>query len=198
MSLTLESAIALPPSIEQVLAQRGFDTPEKIDALLNPSLNHLESPHAFADMAIAVRRLLDAVQAEQPIAIYADRDVDGLSGLAVLVRSLRSLGGRVVWGSPVKGRGLERAVLERLIQSGAKVMVLVDCGTGEHAELAWLKSQGIDVIVADHHRFTDIRPEAFAWIHPGTLKNGGDPAGCVMAFKLAHAIWISFLGESDP
>jgi single-stranded-DNA-specific exonuclease len=188
----------LPRSIAHVLARRGFDTPEKIEALLNPSLSHLESPHAFADMPIAVSRLLEAVQAEQPIAIYADRDVDGLSGLAVLVRSLRSLGGRVIWGSPVKGRGLERAVLEKLIHSGAKVMVLVDCGTGEHAELAWLKSQGIDVIVADHHRFGASRPEAFAWIHPGTLEHGGDPAGCVMAFKLAHAIWISFLGESDP
>src|SRR5262249_29247138 len=133
-------------------------------------------------------------------AIYADRDVDGLTGLAVLARSLRTLGGTVVWGSPMKGRGVDRAVLERLVASGAKVMVLVDCGTGEHAELEWLAAQGIDVIVADHHRFSEPRPPALAWIHPGVLETdaGEVPAGCVMAFKLAHALWQTFLGDEDP
>src|SRR5204863_1801622 len=84
--------------------------------------------------------------------------------------------------------------------SGANVMVLVDCGTGEHAELEWLKSQGIDVIVADHHRFMATRPEALAWIHPETLEknDGAPPAGCVMAFKLAQGVWLSFLGHEDP
>ncbi len=196
----LAEALKLPRSIADVLIQRGLDTPEKAGAFLDPSLDRLGSPHLFGQMQIAVERLLTAVRAEQPVAIYADRDVDGLAGLAVLVRTLRSLGGTVIWGSPVKGRGLEREVLERLARSEAKVMVLVDCGTGEHAELEWLKSQGIDVIVADHHRFTAIRPPAFAWIHPETLENndGEPPAGCVMAFKLAHAVWISFLGHDDP
>jgi single-stranded-DNA-specific exonuclease len=213
---TLLQDLQLPRSITEVLAARGLAHSEAIDALLNPSLDRLASPHAFLDMQIAVDRLLAAVRAEEPIAIYADRDVDGLTGLAVLARTLRSLGGIAFWGSPQKGRGVEREVLERLIQTGAKVMVLVDCGTAENTELAWLKSQGIDVIVADHHRFTADKPEALAWIHPGVqqhpsprpspfkgegvmVRDGFDaPAGCVMAFKLAQAIWLSFLGQDEP
>src|SRR5436189_237191 len=105
--------LQLPPSIAEVLARRGIETADQAAAFLNPSLDHLESPHAFGQMSTAVERLLAAVRTEQPIAIYADRDVDGLSGLAILVRTLRTLGGTVVWGSPVKGRGLERDVLER-------------------------------------------------------------------------------------
>jgi single-stranded-DNA-specific exonuclease len=190
---------SLPLSIAQVLAGRGLAAPEQAAAFLEPELSQLSSPHAFSQMETAVNRLLAAVKAEQPIAIYADRDVDGLTGLAILVRTIRTIGGSVVWGSPMKGRGLEREVLERLVES-AKVMVLVDCGTGEHAELEWLQSKNIDVIVADHHRFTETRPPALAWIHPGTLEknHGSTPAGCVMAFKLAQAIWLSFLGPNDP
>ena len=95
----------------------------------------------------AVNRLRHAIRAEEPIAIYADRDVDGLSGLAIIARSLRTLGANVSWGSPLEGRGVERAVLETLVKTGAKVIILVDCGTGETAEVtpgsprkAWMSS----------------------------------------------------------
>ena len=70
-----------------------------------------------------------AVDAEQPIGIYADRDVDGLTGLAILVRSLRALGGKIHWANPLKGRGVERAGLESLIALGCRLIILVDCGT---------------------------------------------------------------------
>lgn len=187
-----------PPSLQRVLKSRGFDA--NLDAFLNPTLEHLASPHQFGQMEAAVQRLLLAVRLEQPVAIYADRDVDGLTGLAILVRTLRSLGGQAVWGSPTKGRGVDRDVLEKLLGSGAKVIVLVDCGTGEFKEIEWLANQGVDVIVADHHRLFGEKPPAFAWIHPQTLEDqsGAMPAGCVMAFKLAQAIWLSFLGQNDP
>src|SRR5882672_5337197 len=110
----LADVLNLAPSIAHVLWNRGVRTEPEAAAFLTPSLERLGSPHAFTQMTLAVERLLKAVRAEEPIAIYADRDVDGLTGLAVLVRTLRSIGGTAVWGSPVKGRGVEREVLERL------------------------------------------------------------------------------------
>ncbi len=197
----------LPPSLRAVLARRGFKTPEQIETFLAPSLDQLAGPEAFSDMDRAVGRLRSAIASQEPITIYADRDVDGLSGLAILVRSLRTLGAKVWWGSPLKGRGVERAVLENLLRVEPKIMIFVDCGTGEVDELTWLASQGIDVIVADHHRMLLERPPAFAWIHPEasvpspqpspTRGEGETPCGCVMAFKLAQALWLSYLGISD-
>ncbi len=201
----------LHPSLVQVLHRRGYKTKDHIDQLLNPSLD-LPS-FSVPQMDKAVNRLRDAIRTEEPIVIYADRDVDGLSGLAILARSLRTLGGHVTWGSPLQGRGLERSVLETLAKTGAKVMILVDCGTGETTELTWLASQGMDVIVADHHRMLPVRPPAFAWIHPGAVVSpqpspdgrgrpgpgeAGTPCGSVMAFKLAEGLWRSFIGSSDP
>jgi single-stranded-DNA-specific exonuclease len=157
-------------------------------------------PERFPQMVQAVDRLRGALKQEQPIAIYADRDVDGLTGLAILARTLRTLGGSVHWGSPLKGRGLAHDVLQDLAAQGSKILILVDCGSGEEAELAWLAAQGIDVIIADHHRLPENRPEVFAWIHPGVMEGESEeePSGCVMAFKLAQALWLSFLGSNDP
>ena len=188
----------LHPSLLQVLRRRGFRAQAQIYQLLQPSLD-LKS-FSVPDMAKAVERLQKAIRNEEVVAIYADRDVDGLSGLAILARSLKTLGANVRWGSPLKGRGLERSVLEALVQSGAKVMILVDCGTGETAELAWLASQGMEVIVADHHRMLPELPMAYAWIHPGSSSDdhSESPCGSVMAFKLAEALWRTFIDPSDP
>ena len=164
----------LPPSLLRVLHRRGYKTEDHINRFLAPPL-HL-APFSITDLSKAVERLRQAIRREEPIALYADRDVDGLSGLAILVRSLRTLGANVVWGSPLEGRGLERSVLETLVKSGAKVMILVDCGTGETGELTWLAAQGIDVIVADHHRMLADRPPALAWIHPEPASSASPPA----------------------
>jgi len=191
----------LPPSLIQVLNNRGFRTAEQLAAFLSPLLESLASPDAFPHMGAAIKCLREAIRLEEPIAIYADRDVDGLSGLAILLRTLRTLGGHVHWGSPLQGRGLERAVLEDLVHlKKARVLILVDCGAGEEVEITWLSNLGVKVIVADHHRLTGERPPAFAWIHPGVMSEDSAevPAGCVMAFKLAHALWLSFLGNSEP
>lgn len=189
----------LPSSLERLLTLRGWSDATRREAFLNPSLDHLASPDCYPDMAVAVAALREAIDTEAPIGIYADRDVDGLTGLAILARSLRALGGRVCWSNPVQGRGVERAGLEALLAQGCKLVVLVDCGTGESTELAWLKAQGVRVIVADHHRIGRA-DEALAWIHPGKLPSGNEekPAGCGLAFKLAHGVWRSFLGDDKP
>jgi single-stranded-DNA-specific exonuclease len=194
----------LHPSIRRVLHGRGYKTAVQIEQLLNPSLDLI--PFQVPDMDKAVDRLRSAIREEQPVAIYADRDVDGLSGLAILARSLRTLGAQVFWGSPLHGRGVERPVLETLAQTGAKILIMVDCGTSDDAEAEWLSGKGIDVIVADHHRINEgaggpcLPAGRFAWIHPGmtAAEHSETPCGSVMAFKLAEALWRSFIGPSDP
>lgn len=187
----------LPPSLVQVLYHRGYKTPESIQQLIAPELPRNAFP--IPELAKAVERLRPVIDDEGPIAIYADRDVDGLTGLAILARTLKTLGAQVHWGSPLNGRGLQRDVLSSLLRTGARVLILVDCGTGEKEELAWLTGQGIDVIVADHHRMQADGPQAFAWIHPGASEtaHAESPCGSVMAFKLAEGIWRSYIDPAD-
>jgi single-stranded-DNA-specific exonuclease len=191
--------MTLHPSLVSVLEKRGIQGPDARQAFLSPVLDALLPPSQFSQMPLAVEALLAAIQNEQPIGIYADRDVDGLCGLAILARTLRTLGGLVHWANPVVGRGVERAGLESLTARHCRLVVLIDCGAGESTELAWLRAQNVQVIVADHHRLGE-PGEALAWIHPATVDGAGDyhPAGCGMAFKLAHALWLAFIGPHDP
>lgn len=187
---------ALPPSLSDLLLRRGVEAADHVDAFLSPSLSHLSSPDRFADMPAAVGRLRQAIREEQVVGLYADRDMDGLAGLAVMHRTLRTLGAQVEWDAPREGRGLEARGIESLLTRGAKVVVFIDCGGGDPQTLENLVARGIDVIVADHHRLSGDLAKILAWIHPhGTNEK---PAGCVMAFKLAHALWLSFLGNDDP
>ena len=194
-------AEALHPSLIQVLRARGLTTAAQQQAFLNPSLSDLRALEGFSQMPAAVARLRRAIDTQETIAIYADRDVDGLTGLAILVRSLKTLGARVVWGYPPKGgRGVDAAAMAALQEQRPRVMIFVDCGTGENETLERLHREGVDCIVADHHR---LHPSEAAssvlWIHPAHNKGGEDekPAGCVMAFKLAQGLWEAFLGRED-
>ncbi len=192
----------LHSSIEQVLRARGLVTEADREAFLNPSLKQLRSVDALAHLSVAVQRLRKAIEAEEIIAIYADRDVDGLTGLAILVRSLKALGAHVAWACPPKGgRGVDAHTMETLVAQQPGVMIFVDCGTGEAGALESLHAQGIDCIVADHHRLqpAETSQSVLAWIHPAHDKGGENekPAGCVMAFKLAQGLWESFLGKED-
>ncbi len=190
--------IELPPSLTQVLHGRGYRTAAAQENFLQPRL--MPDGSNLPDMAKAVERLRKIIDAREPVAIYADRDVDGLTGLAILARSLKTLGAQVHWGSPLKGRGIERAVLESLLRTGARAFIFVDCGTAETAELAWLSEKGIDIIVADHHRMQEDKPLVFAWIHPAMFAGEHEekPCGSVMAFKLAEALWRTYIDASEP
>jgi len=188
--------MTLPASLRDLLARRGVESQDHLEAFLQPSLTHLASPHAFEDMPAAVARLRRAIQSEEVVGLYADRDMDGLAGLSVMHRTLRTLGANVIWEAPREGRGLEARGLDSLISRGAKIIIFIDCGGAESEKLTQLTSLGIEVIVADHHRLTGDRAQILAWIHP--LASGEKPAGCVMAFKLAQALWLSFLGGDDP
>lgn len=187
-----------PPSLERVLDRRGIGVGSGRAEFFAPSLEGLSSPFGYPGMTAAVGRLRRAMDGGEPVALFADRDMDGFAGLTVLARSIRTLGGLIHWGMPRQGRGLDRAELDRLLGLGARVLILVDCGSGDAAELERLASLGIEVIVCDHHRLGGTRPPALAWIHPEHSRDEAKPAGCVMAFKLAHALWLSFIGEDDP
>jgi|GEM_PF-2471109 single-stranded-DNA-specific exonuclease len=192
----------LPLSLAQVLCARGYDTSAKAHSFLDPGLDDLENPERYPAMAMAASRLMQAVRKEETIVIYADRDVDGLTGMAILARSLRTLGAHVVWGSPLRGRGVEHAVLETLAAHKPGICIFVDCGSSDESELAWLRAQGIDLMVVDHHRVSEERfksSEGIYWIHSSAGKDSQEaPAGSVMAFKLAQTLWFSFLGSEDP
>ena len=75
--------------------------------------------------------ILDHLRRGSRIAVFGDYDVDGVCSTAMLVRTLRALGGDPLWELPSRfddGYGLSAAAVERLAARGAGLLVTVDCG----------------------------------------------------------------------
>ncbi len=185
----------LPRPACSVLAARGHDTAEAVDAFLNPRLSKLSDPFLLPDMARAVERIEQALANDETILVYGDYDVDGITSTALMVHVLTGLGGKAVPFLPHRvddGYGLSAEPVERCISEHRPGVILtVDCGTGSVEAVKIARAAGVDVIVTDHHEPGDTVAEACAVVNP-KLDGATDPlrylAGVGVAFKLCHAL----------
>lgn len=168
----MAAALGVSPLIGQLLVNRGVLDPAVAATFLDARLDQqLRSPMLFREMARAGTRLVEALDRNERIGIYGDYDVDGVSGSALLVRFLRSVGARPEPLAHIPNRlrdgyGLGANGIEQLAAGGARVMITVDCGAVSHAEIALANQRGMDVIVCDHHQVATTRPPALAVINP--------------------------------
>ncbi len=183
----------LSPLVCRLLAQRGIRGGEAAQQFLHPRLRELSDPFLLPDMKPAVERLLAAVDAGEAVVLYGDYDVDGVTSLTLLHTLLKAYGLNARCFLPLRmeeGYGLSREGLERCLAEGpAQLLVAVDCGTTSRTETAWLKEQGIDVIVLDHHEpDPDRLPDVVAVVNPKRGTDGHDLCSAGVVFKVAHAM----------
>ena len=153
----------------------------------------IHDPARLFGMDAAVERIRQAINKEERIVVYGDYDADGVASLAILMTALKSLGANVSPYLPHRvddGYGLNLSVLKKLA-SEMDLLITVDCGVSNVAEVDWLKKRSIDVIVTDHHNLPDDLPEALAVLHP-RHPQGKYPfkylCGAGVAWKLAAAL----------
>ena len=171
--------------------------PEEVKRFIDPSLRHMQPPFEMRDMDVAVQRILSAIAQKEPVAIYGDYDVDGVTATAILYLFLREAGAEVIPYLPHRlreGYGLNRNAIEALAGQGVRLMVTVDCGISDHTEIVAANRLGMDVIVTDHHEPTSHRPPALAVIDPKqaecsypetTLSGAGVALNLVVALRAA-------------
>ena len=185
----------VPAIVARTLAARGIATVEEAERFLTPSLERdWADPLLIPGMGAAADRVERALDAGESIAVFGDFDVDGMSATCLLTLALRELGGRVQPYIPNRfgeGYGLSRDALARVIEGcHPDLIVTVDNGIASRAEVDWLKTQGIDVVVTDHHEPAETIPKAIAVIDC-KRKDSKYPfrelAGCGVAFKLTQA-----------
>ena len=182
-----------PRYLRQVLYNRGINDEQSAAIYLSASIEG-HDPFLLLDMQKAVDRLLKAIDHNEGIVIYGDYDVDGVSATALMVLLLQQYGARVHRFIPNRfeeGYGLNNEAIEMLADSGAKVILTVDCGIRSPREAEFARKLGIDLIISDHHHPKDELPNAYAVVCP---KREGDPypykdlAGVGLAYKIAQAL----------
>ena len=181
------------PLIVQILYNRGITTPEQAEIFLAPAIFE-SSPFQMHGMNQAVDRIRRAIRADEPMAVYGDFDVDGVTATALLVQALQSLGAKVRPYIPHRideGYGLNTEALQQLLDQGVRVVITVDCGVRSLDEVAFGTRIGLDMIVTDHHAPSETLPDAFVVLNPKQPQckyPTKELSGAGVAFKLAQAL----------
>lgn len=199
----LAGRLNIHPAVLDILFRRGLRAEAQIRRYLEPSIEDLERPSAFTDMDKAVARIRRAISSSEKILVYGDYDVDGVTAAAILFPILRSLGADVEIHLPHRvheGYGLNKDSLTGWLKRKVSLVITVDNGITSFEAVRYLKEQGADVIIADHHIPKGSVPPADA-ILSGAVPGKGNPdsplAACGIAFKLGWAL-LGDLQKAEP
>lgn len=206
---TLSKAAGVSRVLAELLYRTGLRDSALAAEFLQPALAGLNDPFLVRNLEAGATRLRQAIANRESVAVLGDYDVDGVSSTALLVMVLRRFGLNphfVVPRRSADGYGLSRSAIDRALEPGKPhLFIALDCGTNSHDETAYLRSQGIDVMVIDHHRSKERPLEDGILINPHVHETtvGVDEAWrhlCTvgLVFKLAHGLLKQLRLENHP
>lgn len=174
----------VPPEVAHLLAVRGFS--QRPELVLSNELVQAESPSLVA----AAERIQRAIAAGKRIMVHGDYDADGITGSAILYRGLGALGANIHVFIPNRltdGYGIAMQHVPAHAEA-ADLLITVDCGISNAAEIRELTARGTEVIVTDHHQAPEQLPDCLI-VHPAvdqTAEFGIELTGAGVAF---HLLW---------
>lgn len=182
------------PLLSAVLTLRGVTDAGEAGRLIHGSPECLHDPMLIKDMDRARRRVLNAVEQGEKVAVYGDYDVDGITSTCLLTDYLRSRGLECIPYIPDRneeGYGLNVSAIDTLKEAGVSLIITVDCGITAADEVEYAKGLGIDMVITDHHECRDDSiPDAAAVVdckQEGDAYPNKDMAGVGVALKLVCA-----------
>ncbi|MDR0231019.1 MAG: DHH family phosphoesterase, partial [Dysgonamonadaceae bacterium] len=182
-----------------LLIQRGIITDEEIQQFFSPSLKNLHDPFKFPDMQKAVSRLERALGNKEKILIYGDYDVDGTTAVALVYRFLKQFCSKsnldyYIPDRADEGCGISVQGIDYAYESGASLIITLDCGIKAIEMIAYANTLGIDVIVCDHHKPDKELPPALAILdakREDSVYPYSHLSGCGVGFKFMQAFSLN-------
>lgn len=189
----LATEVGIDKVLADLLIKRGVETFAQARSFFRPSLDNLHDPFLMKDMDVAVERLHRAVVSGESILVYGDYDVDGTTAVALLYSFVRRFTDKVDFYIPDRydeGYGVSFKGIDYAVESGAGLIVTLDCGIKAIDKVKYAASKGIDMIICDHHLPEDSLPAAVAVLDPKREDCHypfDDLSGCGVGFKLVQA-----------
>ena len=129
-------------------------------------LSHIPAPGKLKDIGKAAKRIKEAIQKGEKIAVVGDYDADGVISSVIITEFFEDIGVDATLKIPNRfedGYGISPAIVERL---DADVIITVDNGISAVEAGRVCKERGIDLIITDHHNIPEKLPEAYAIVDP--------------------------------
>ncbi|MDE6557828.1 MAG: single-stranded-DNA-specific exonuclease RecJ [Clostridia bacterium] len=188
----LSRATGLCEQTVQILYGRGVDTEDKINAFIHPGKERFLSPLLMSGMKEAVALITRAREEEWSVVVYGDYDADGICASSIMCRALADFGidAAVYVPERVNGYGLNIQSIDDIFDEYfPQLFITVDCGISNANEIEYVKEQGAEVIVTDHHELPDILPDCIC-INPKIRDDYpyDNLCGAGVAFKVACAL----------
>lgn len=161
----------------QILANRDINISD-IGAFLEPRLKYyLSNIPTLKGSSETATRIEKALRANESVCIFGDYDVDGATSSALMSRFLTALGhtnhGIYIPDRMTEGYGPNNEALQSIKNSGARLVIMLDCGTTAFEQADFARSIGLDVLIIDHHAAEPKLPVALAVINPNRMDEDG-------------------------
>lgn len=181
----IDQVVSEHPLLDKLYRARQI----KNTAQLNRSLTAMLSPHTLWGIDEAVNLLVQARENQSHIVIVGDFDADGATSTALSVLALRQLGftqvDYLVPNRFEQGYGLSIEIAKLALKKNAQVVITVDNGISSFEGIDFLRQQGVQVIVTDHHLPSEHIPNADAIVNPNLSQ-------CGFASKSLAGVGVAF------
>lgn len=173
--------------VKLVLANRGIEQVKQFLTPIHPAEIELGTVGIDkTQLNKALKRLKTATKQQQKVLIFGDYDADGITAAAIVWLTLQKQGLTATPFIPNRqehGYGLSVTTLQQIFKDDKPDLIItVDNGIVAHDALEYAQSEGVDVILTDHHQPLEVTPPATAIIHSTQI------CGAAVAWLLMHEL----------
>ena len=150
--------------MQQILVNRGIDVKD-IEHYLKTSDADILNPDLLDNMTEGVKRLISAIKNREKIFLIVDCDADGFTASAALVNYIYKVFPSAMDLLSIqlhegKEHGIEEKWLEEIVANEYKLVICPDASSNDYKQHKFLKDNGIDVLVLDHHDAEEVSENA--------------------------------------
>jgi single-stranded-DNA-specific exonuclease len=189
----IETRLGLPSLVARILVARGVRSPEAVEAFLSPKLETLSDPFLLPDIEKGVAKTVETVEGKRRIGLFGDYDADGITSVALMKNFLKQVDiiPEVCLPTRRDGYGLNLEAIKAFKEKSIDLLICVDCGSSNRAEIEAAHQLGMQTIVIDHHELADTPAHSYALINPkreGSLFPTRELAACGVTFFFLLAL----------
>ena len=94
-------------------------------------MHSMTSPFCIPHITTAYDRITTAIKNKESILIYGDKDVDGITSIAIVYHTLRQYTDKIFFYAPdsKSGYGMNKTIIDNFTQKHSiSLIITVDCG----------------------------------------------------------------------